>query len=198
MVKIDRRVERTNQALRTAFQQLAITHQYRDITVKQLTEVANVNRKTFYLHFDSIDDLAATFSHESAEAILTVINQQDIKASLAQSGLIFDRLAAYFNQSRDFNRLVLVNDDYSFIARKVQIEVARGLTANLQHAYHLSKTNAFICANFLIHNMLTFFRLFFTGQLDLTPAQFKQRLVALNSTGVQSFFNPNQALTKDS
>ncbi|MFC6294469.1 TetR/AcrR family transcriptional regulator [Lactiplantibacillus daoliensis] len=192
MVKTDRRVVRTNQALRTAFRQLALTHQYREITVKQLTAIANVNRKTFYLHFDSIDDLAATFSHESAKEILNLINQHDLKTSLAQSGLIFDQLATFYNQSRDFNRLVLVNDDYSFIARKVQIEVARGLTANLQVAYQLSKTDAFICANFLIHNMMTFFRLFFTGQLDLTPEQFKQRLVSLNSTGIHQFFYPSE------
>lgn len=191
MVKTDRRVERTNHVLRAAFRQLAVTHQYRDITVKQLTEVANVNRKTFYLHFDSIDDLAETFSHESAEQILAVINKHDLKTSLAQSGLIFDQLAEFYNQSRDFHRLVLVNDDYSFIARKVQSEVARGLTTNLQTAYHLSQTDAFVCANFLIHNMMTFFRLFFTGQLALTPAEFKQRLVSLNSYGVHQFFYPN-------
>lgn len=192
MPKIDRRIARTNQALREAFQQLAVTHNYRDITVKQLTEVANVNRKTFYLHFDSIDDLAETFVHDSAEQILKVINQTDIKKSLATSGIIFDQLAYFYNQARDFHRVVLLNDDYSFLARKVQNEVAHGLTANLQTAYHLSKVDALVCANFLIHNMMTFFRLFFTGQLDLTPAEFKQHLISLNSYGVHQFFYPNE------
>jgi len=52
----DRRVVRTNQALRKAFRKLAQQYRFREITVQQLTAEANINRKTFYLHFESIDD----------------------------------------------------------------------------------------------------------------------------------------------
>ncbi|VDG17871.1 TetR/AcrR family transcriptional regulator [Lactiplantibacillus mudanjiangensis] len=186
----DRRVLRTRHALRQAFRDLAVTHQYHDITVKQLTAVANINRKTFYLHYDSIDDLAASFSHESSQEILKIINQQDLRTSFSHSGSIFDQLDYFYHQNKEFYRVVLTSDDYSFLSRRVQNEVARGLTKNIQVTYQLSQADAFLCASFLIHNMLTFFRLYFTNQLDFTPAEFKDRLISLNSYGVHQFFYP--------
>lgn len=200
MVKTDRRVQRTNKALREAFRQLAVTHNYRDITVKQLTEVANINRKTFYLHFDSIDDLAETFTHESATQILKLINEQDLRENFQHPGQIFDRLAYFYHQQQSFYRLVLTSDEYSFLSRKVQNEVAEGLADTIASAYHLSATDGFVCANFLIHNVMTFFRLYFNGQIDLSPSEFKARIVSLNSFGVHQFFYPNdpiQRTTKD-
>jgi hypothetical protein len=49
MKKIDRRVQKTNDALQEAFRKLARTYSYREITVKALTEEAHINRKTFLL-----------------------------------------------------------------------------------------------------------------------------------------------------
>lgn len=192
MPTIDRRVQRTRMALRTAFRELTLKYpHYRDITVKELTATANINRKTFYLHFDSIDDLAETFVQDSAEQILAILNPQDFKANLAQPGSIFDQLLHFYHQSRDFHRVILLNDDYSFLARKVQDIVVDGLTTTIQTNYSLSKIDAKICATFLVHNIMTFFRLYFTGQLDLSASELKQRLVSLNSYGIHQFFYPD-------
>lgn len=193
MPSTDLRVQRTRSALRAAFRELALKYpHYRDITVKELTATANVNRKTFYLHFDSIDDLAETFTQDSAEKILAIINPKDFKATIAQPGLIFEQLMHFYHQSMDFHRVILLNDDYSFLARKVQNMVADGLTSTIQANYALSKIDAKVCATFLIHNNLTFFRLYFTNQLDLTTDGLKQRLVSLNSYGIHQFFYPNE------
>ncbi|MCR2041069.1 TetR/AcrR family transcriptional regulator [Parvibacter caecicola] len=52
----DLRVKRTRQLLRQAFCQLVAEGDINRITVKALTERAGVNRKTFYLHYETIDD----------------------------------------------------------------------------------------------------------------------------------------------
>ena len=40
---------------------------YDQITIKELTERAQINRKTFYLHYNSLDDLLAELQDEIAE-----------------------------------------------------------------------------------------------------------------------------------
>lgn len=52
----DLRVERTRRAIRQAFYDMVDEGATR-ITVKELTERAAINRKTFYLHYDSIETL---------------------------------------------------------------------------------------------------------------------------------------------
>ena len=56
-VKQDRRVKRTQQMLMDALQALIEERGYDALTIQDITEYANVGRTTFYLHFQSKDDL---------------------------------------------------------------------------------------------------------------------------------------------
>ena len=53
----DRRVRRTRERLRQALTQLLLEKDVRDITVRELTDLADVNRGTFYTHYRDIYDL---------------------------------------------------------------------------------------------------------------------------------------------
>ena len=55
--KLDRRVQRTVQSLRTALLELIKEKNYDDISIEEITERANVGRATFYLHFKDKEDL---------------------------------------------------------------------------------------------------------------------------------------------
>jgi AcrR family transcriptional regulator len=55
--KPDRRIERTRQALRSAFVNLTLTRGYTEVTVEDIAAQANVGRSTFYMHYRGKDDL---------------------------------------------------------------------------------------------------------------------------------------------
>lgn len=48
---MDRRIQRTRNSLFSAFIELRATKPMEKITVKELTEKANISKQTFYLHF---------------------------------------------------------------------------------------------------------------------------------------------------
>ena len=56
--KIDRRVGKTKQQLQDDFIQLRKKKDLKDITVKELCELTDLNRGTFYLHYKDIYDLS--------------------------------------------------------------------------------------------------------------------------------------------
>ena len=56
-VKTDLRVIRTRKAIREAFCSMIMEMDYSDITIKELTRRAMINRNTFYLHYSSIEAL---------------------------------------------------------------------------------------------------------------------------------------------
>lgn len=53
----DLRTIRTKKAISQAFQQMASQTSIAHITVKELAQLAGINRKTFYSHYDSIEAL---------------------------------------------------------------------------------------------------------------------------------------------
>ncbi|MDO4399929.1 MAG: TetR/AcrR family transcriptional regulator [Coriobacteriia bacterium] len=55
--KQDLRVKRTRNAIRHAFEEMVLTEDFDRITVKAVTERAGINRKTFYLHYETIEAL---------------------------------------------------------------------------------------------------------------------------------------------
>ena len=65
--KEDLRVIRTREAIRKAFEEMICEMDYEQISIKELTERARINRKTFYLHYNSLDDLLRELQNEMAK-----------------------------------------------------------------------------------------------------------------------------------
>lgn len=56
--KIDRRIAKTQNAIQSAFLEMLLKVGFDAITVKDITEKANISRKTFYLHYMDKFDLS--------------------------------------------------------------------------------------------------------------------------------------------
>lgn len=187
IMAIDKRVQRTNKALRDAFREISKTNSYHDVTVKKLTEKAGINRKTFYLHYDSIDDFLNTFVEELSEQLLDIITAQPFDRYRLETGEMFDPLFDFFDQSREFFTFILMSDEYSFLSRKVENRVARGFTDAIEAAFGISRTDAYISASFMIRNTVMLFRMFDRGQVRFTKSEFKDHLVRLNHSGLSTY-----------
>lgn len=72
--KEDLRVIKTKNAIRQTFRKMICEMDYKDITIKELTKRAMINRKTFYLHYNSLDDLLKELQDEVADSFI----KQDI------------------------------------------------------------------------------------------------------------------------
>jgi len=196
MKKIDLRVQKTNNALQTAFRKIAKTTSYRNITVKALTETAGINRKTFYLHYDSIEDFSNTVVDEIADKLLQVISDEPLKETLSKPGYIIDHVFDFFGESRDFYTFLMTEDDYSFLSRKVEYKVANGFSEAIFKEFEISKLDAYICSSFLIRNTLMMFRVYSGDQVDLDKSEFRNRLIRLNSSGLSSFIDISRNTSK--
>lgn len=65
----DPRVQRTKTQIFAAFNDLLAEKEFSKITVTDLTKRAGISRKTFYLHYSSIDDLVDAFLRIELERI---------------------------------------------------------------------------------------------------------------------------------
>lgn len=63
----DLRVRKTRDAIHSAFNAMICEMDYEQITIKELTERAQINRKTFYLHYNGLDDLLTELQEEIAD-----------------------------------------------------------------------------------------------------------------------------------
>ena len=69
--KEDLRVKKTKEAIRNAFKAMICEMDYEQITIKELTQRAQINRKTFYLHYAGLDELLEELQEEIAEHFIS-------------------------------------------------------------------------------------------------------------------------------
>ncbi len=62
----DLRVRKTRHAIHQAFQDMICEMDYDQMTIKELASRAHINRKTFYLHYNGLDDLLTELQEEIA------------------------------------------------------------------------------------------------------------------------------------
>jgi AcrR family transcriptional regulator len=85
--KIDPRILRTRKLIMDAFIELSMKKEFKDITIKDITTAATVNRATFYYHFiDKYDLLEKVLSESVMREVIQevstheVINEETIEA----------------------------------------------------------------------------------------------------------------------
>ena len=116
--KEDRRVRRTKKLLTQALTQLLQEKQVNEITVKELTDLADMNRGTFYLYYKDIFDMLEKIE-DSMFAALDVIMERHEKDALAtDTKPILVDLFAFIQENKEMSRVLLsVNGDMNFLHR---------------------------------------------------------------------------------
>lgn len=68
--RLDRRIVRSRNAILSAFERLLMEKPLADITVSAIAREANVDRKTFYVHFGTVDGLLDAIAEDVVEMIV--------------------------------------------------------------------------------------------------------------------------------
>ena len=105
---VDRRVRKTKSQLRSCLSILLETKKIQNITVKELAQMADINRGTFYLHYKDVYDLLEHIQKDlltDFEAILTnIAPETDNLLPFVEA--LFD----FIYQNRDMSKIFLHDD----------------------------------------------------------------------------------------
>ena len=75
--KQDRRCRKTVEYIKTALLVMLSDRPLTEISVSQLAENADINRKTFYNHYSSLQDVLVDIENELSASIFEVLKKQD-------------------------------------------------------------------------------------------------------------------------
>lgn len=97
--KLDRRVRRTRRLLAEALVALIIEKEYETISITDITERADLNRATFYLHYGSKEELLMAMLEERFDELVARMEAIDPEAPIwedyAADVLMFEHVAEY-------------------------------------------------------------------------------------------------------
>ena len=78
---LDRRVARSRRAIMGAFEELMLERPLEKVTVSAIAQRADVDRKTFYQHFGTIDGLLSALAERFVQQIVDAMDEElDVRA----------------------------------------------------------------------------------------------------------------------
>lgn len=102
----DRRYARTEEALRDAFAGLLGEKDLERITVAELTERANVTRRTFYLHYETLQDFVDAFASRAVSRALENLRDNYAGADGLDYEALLGDLTAFLDQHKGYDRAI--------------------------------------------------------------------------------------------
>lgn len=141
--KEDRRVTRSKQLLKKSLIDLMKKKPMSEITVKEITALAEVNRGTFYSHYQDIYDMVEKIENEIFEELDKVIiyrGSEDINTRLQR---IYRELFTYLAENAEMCTVLLgENGNISFLKR-LKTVIKGKILANWAELFNEGKSDYF-------------------------------------------------------
>ena len=116
--KEDRRVRRTKKLLTQALTELLQKKQVNEITVKELTDLADMNRGTFYRYYKDIFDMLEKIEDELFQKLDVIAQSHEHGDPTQQVKPILLDLFRFIEENQEMCRVLLSpNGDMSFLHR---------------------------------------------------------------------------------
>jgi len=133
--KIDRRILKSQHAIESTFLQMLEDEGFDEITVKNITERANIGRKTFYLHYVDKYDLLDKIVDDHLAQLREICDQKKDKGFIEGAVIWF----AYFEQHKSFFSSLFKSKGSSSFRKKLLSftmgEVDKKLNSN-EYSHH--------------------------------------------------------------
>ena len=144
---VDRRVRKTKKLLLDGLTQLMQTKDVSEISVKELSDLVDINRGTFYLHYSGTYDLLEKIENEILGSIQQVIeeylNHDDAKNDSAITAIY--PIGVYIMENADICRCLINNKASSDFIDKFQELIFKNLLniTSIKHPKAANKSNEY-------------------------------------------------------
>lgn len=201
---LDRRIRKTRRVIRQCLTELLKTKRIQDITVREISEKADINRGTFYLHYRDIFDLLEQIENELLEELEDVLNHFKASDILSNPALVFTRVFQLVKENSDMVGILIgQNGDINFVNQlkdivrekclKDWMELFRPGTDSSQKTAHTSQSavmddSAFEAYySFIVTGCIGLVQYWLDSGLKETPEQLAALVEQIISKGLRMF-----------
>lgn len=161
--KMDRRVAKTRKAIRNAFAGLLMEKELENITIKDIADSADINRKTFYAHYAGVHQVVDEIENDIVSEFGALLLDMDLNHCIHNPNDVFEKLTGVFNGNLEFyGNLMRMNKNSSLISKIVQ-EMTETLTHSFADLVQMDGYTINAVSSFIISGMLAVFQNWFNS-----------------------------------
>lgn len=174
--KPDRRVVKTHRAIRNAFAELLTQKDIDAITVKDIADTADINRKTFYNYYAGVYQVLAEIEDEIVEAFESDLTDFDFDRDIQHPDGTFRKLTTLISSDPEFYGRLFEAGSTSHLGDKLT-ELIRDKTVAFFREKAIGDPDVLeISANYVIYGVMAVHRSWYNSGRKL-PIEQVSRIV---------------------
>lgn len=135
MEKVDRRVRRTRALLGQALRDLIVTKPYETITIQDITDQADLNRATFYLHYASKEELLMGSLEQEFDSLVEQMEAEKNGRPLWENPATIRIIFEYVAENAALFKVLLGPQGQGYVMYRVLDYIAQVDEEELQEAF---------------------------------------------------------------
>ena len=172
MMTLDRRIRRTQKLLGEALIELALEKGYKNITIQDVTERADIGYRTYFRHYAGLDELLANVAQDRLDEVYEILNLPPAEAEIEDPVQIFRNsgqiLFQYVQENQTKFRVLLLDSNVRFVLDPVMAR-ACDKTKVLLNALPQKNISSAIAANHIIASAFSLMRWWLENDMPHTP-----------------------------
>ena len=112
---MDKRVSKTRDAIIDAYLELIYEKKDQKITISELAHRANIARKTFYLHYETLEDIMRDAAHRKIDELLHLLEKKRFFSNPFEVDVLFQCLNQLMEPDIEFYRFISRENPLSLI-----------------------------------------------------------------------------------
>lgn len=182
--KVDRRIAKTKKAIYRAFAELLSEKNINDITIKDIADKADINRKTFYNYYNGIYDLTGEIENSIIDSFEQVLRDTNINELLHNPYSMFEALTRIINSNLDFyQHLISIESNSNLVSKLFKSLKTRAKEVISQYTL-LDDATLDIVLDFVVSGMFTVFQHWFNSSREHSIDDLAKIVATLSFNGI--------------
>lgn len=189
----DRRVLRTKRAIRNAFAQLLVQRDINDITITDIAELADINRKTFYNYYSSVYQVIDEVENEIIHAFESGLKDFDFQRNVQDPNPTFSQLSKVIEADIDFYGALFQAKNNSHLRDKLTNLLRDKTVAAMLKKFDGDPKVLQIAVDFTMSGITAVYMNWFNSGRTIPMEELSRIVSQLVAQGLESLLSPKTA-----
>lgn len=182
-MKTDLRIIKTKKAIREALFEILLTKDIHDITVCELASHATINRKTFYLHYSSVEDVLEEFHNELTTELLGDLQTSTFDDMYTISISLFKKFIELLRKNKPYYTFLAKAKNSTNLFHSFQTVLTEKCHSYFKSKPHLAGKWSEVVIQYTVPAILNVYRCYLISHNDIEAEEIT-RVVTVMTKGV--------------
>ncbi len=181
---VDRRVLKTKRAIRNAFAKLMVEKDINDITIIELADTADINRKTFYNYYSGVYQVVEDIENDISQSYEELLGDIEFSKTMEAPYSLFERFSILINMDPEFfGYLLSMNGNKALITRIMNL-LKNKTREKMVSQLDIEEHRADIMIDYVLSGMLSVYQHWFSSDKTVPIEEVTQIISTMSFGGI--------------